>query len=84
MPSQPDAYADGWLFSLRDAVHRCEPGVNRGRRRSGGRRTGELADRRTGELANWRTGGPADRRTGDIGSDIASARPALALTRMKR
>ncbi|KGV00917.1 hypothetical protein X888_4864 [Burkholderia pseudomallei MSHR4377] len=40
MPSQPDAYADGWLFSLRDAVHRCEPGVNRGRRRSGGRRTG--------------------------------------------
>ncbi|KGD50599.1 hypothetical protein DP43_5000 [Burkholderia pseudomallei] len=46
MPSQPDAYADGWLFSLRDAVHRCEPGVNRGRRRSGGRRTGELADRR--------------------------------------
>ncbi|CAJ8154054.1 Uncharacterised protein [Burkholderia pseudomallei] len=54
MPSQPDAYADGWLFSLRDAVHRCEPGVNRGRRRSGGRRTGELA--------NWRTGGSADRR----------------------
>ncbi|EET04357.1 hypothetical protein BURPS1710A_A1547 [Burkholderia pseudomallei 1710a] len=76
MPSQPDAYADGWLFSLRDAVHRCEPGVNRGRRRSGGRRTGELA--------NWRTGGSADRRTGDIGSDIASARPALALTRVKR
>ncbi|EDO89614.1 hypothetical protein BURPSPAST_AC0638 [Burkholderia pseudomallei Pasteur 52237] len=29
-----------------------------------------------GELANW--------RTGDIGSDIASARPALALTRAKR
>ncbi|KGW59838.1 hypothetical protein Y029_6073 [Burkholderia pseudomallei MSHR303] len=56
MPSQPDAYADGWLFSLRDAVHRCEPGVNRGRRRSGGRRTGELA--------NWRIGGPADRRIG--------------------
>lgn len=27
-------------------MHRCEPGVNRGRRRSGGRRTGELADRR--------------------------------------
>ncbi|ABM49322.1 conserved hypothetical protein [Burkholderia mallei PRL-20] len=26
----------------------------------------------------------ADRRTGDIGSDIASARPALALTRVKR
>ncbi|WP_122648421.1 hypothetical protein [Burkholderia pseudomallei] len=47
-------------------------------------RTGELANWRTGELANWRIGGPADRRTGDIGSDIASARPALALTRAKR
>ncbi|WP_076835714.1 hypothetical protein [Burkholderia pseudomallei] len=47
-------------------------------------RTGELANWRTGELANWRTGGSADRRTGDIGSDIASARPALALTRVKR
>ncbi|RPA01016.1 hypothetical protein [Burkholderia pseudomallei] len=53
---------------------------------------GELANWRTGELANWRTGGSADRRTGgsadrrtgDIGSDIASARPALALTRVKR
>ncbi|KGD42094.1 hypothetical protein DO72_4765 [Burkholderia pseudomallei] len=54
MPSQPDAYADGWLFSLRDAAHRCEPGVNRGRRRSGGRRTGGPADRRIG--------GSADRR----------------------
>ncbi|MGJ8749771.1 hypothetical protein [Burkholderia pseudomallei] len=42
---------------------------------------GEAED---GELANWRIGGPADRRTGDIGSDIASARPALALTRVKR
>ncbi|WP_200885718.1 hypothetical protein [Burkholderia pseudomallei] len=45
---------------------------------------GELANWRTGELANWRIGGPADRRTGDIVSDIASARPALALTRVKR
>lgn len=27
-------------------MHRCEPGVNRGRRRSGGRRTGGPADRR--------------------------------------
>lgn len=35
-------------------MHRCEPGVNRGRRRSGGRRTGGPADRRIG--------GSADRR----------------------
>ncbi|WP_273944106.1 hypothetical protein [Burkholderia pseudomallei] len=47
-------------------------------------RTGELADRRIGGSADRRTGGSADRRTGDIGSDIASARPALALTRVKR
>ncbi|WP_076847122.1 hypothetical protein [Burkholderia pseudomallei] len=47
-------------------------------------RTGELADRRTGGSADRRIGGSADRRTGDIGSDIASARPALALTRVKR
>ncbi|WP_172411901.1 hypothetical protein [Burkholderia pseudomallei] len=45
---------------------------------------GELANWRTGELADRRIGGSADRRTGDIGSDIASARPALALTRVKR
>ncbi|EEP50331.1 conserved hypothetical protein [Burkholderia pseudomallei MSHR346] len=46
-----------------------------------GRESWTTAKRRT---ANWRTGGSADRRTGDIGSDIASARPALALTRVKR
>ncbi|MBO7864265.1 hypothetical protein J6337_14785 [Burkholderia pseudomallei] len=48
------------------------------------RRIGGSADRRTGGSADRRTGGSADRRTGDIGSDIASARPALALTRVKR
>ncbi|MBF3748339.1 hypothetical protein ISG27_20850 [Burkholderia pseudomallei] len=45
---------------------------------------GELANWRTGGSADRRIGGSADRRTGDIGSDIASARPALALTRAKR
>ncbi|OND58837.1 hypothetical protein [Burkholderia pseudomallei] len=47
-------------------------------------RIGGPADRRTGGPADRRIGGSADRRTGDIGSDIASARPALALTRVKR
>ncbi|ONE10088.1 hypothetical protein AQ946_18895 [Burkholderia pseudomallei] len=47
-------------------------------------RIGGSADRRIGGSADRRIGGSADRRTGDIGSDIASARPALALTRVKR